>query len=71
MESIKEIYDNYAKLVYHYMFSITRELSEEIMQETFVIAINQINKFKGIVKFLYGYVRLQRMYYIKKLIKIK
>lgn len=49
MESIKEIYDNYAKLVYHYMFSITRdkELSEEIMQETFVIAINQINKFRG------------------------
>ena len=49
MESIKEIYDNYARLVYHYIFSITRnkELSEEIMQETFVIAINQINKFRG------------------------
>ena len=49
MESIKEVYDNYTKLVYHYIFSITRdkELSEEIMQETFVIAINQINKFRG------------------------
>ena len=48
MESIKEVYDNYAKLVYHYIFSITRdkELSEEIMQETFVIAINQINKIR-------------------------
>ena len=65
MESIKEIYDNYAKLVYHYMFSITRdkELSEEIMQETFVIG-NKSNKInlEGIVKFLYGYVKLQRMY---------
>lgn len=49
MERIKEIYDNYARLVYNYMFSITKnkELSEEIMQETFIVAINQINKFRG------------------------
>jgi len=49
MERIKEIYDNYARLVYNYIFSITKnkELSEEIMQETFIVAINQINKFRG------------------------
>lgn len=49
MESIKELYDNYARLVYNYMFSITKskEISEEIMQETFIVAINQINKFRG------------------------
>lgn len=49
MENIKEVYNKYAKLVYNYMFCITKnkELSEEIVQETFIVAINQINKFRG------------------------
>lgn len=49
MENIEEIYRKYAKLIKNYIFLITRdiELSEEIMQETFVVAINQINKFRG------------------------
>ncbi len=49
MENIEEIYKKYANLIKHYIFLITGnlELSEEIMQETFVIAIDQINKFRG------------------------
>lgn len=49
MENIEEIYNQYAKLVYNYIFALTRdkELSEEITQETFIVAINQINKFRG------------------------
>ena len=49
MESIEEIYKKYANLIKNYIFLITRdkELSEEIMQETFVVAINQIGKFRG------------------------
>jgi len=49
MENIDEIYKKYAKLIKNYIFSITGniELSEEIMQETFVAAINQINNFRG------------------------
>lgn len=49
MEIIDEIYKKYANLIKNYIFSITnnRELSEEIMQETFVVAINQINNFRG------------------------
>ncbi|MBQ3145841.1 MAG: sigma-70 family RNA polymerase sigma factor [Clostridia bacterium] len=49
MKNIDEIYSEYANLIKNYIFSITRdkELSEEIMQETFVVAINQIDNFRG------------------------
>lgn len=49
MENIEEIYKKYANLIKNYIYTITRnkELAEDIMQETFVIAINQINKFRG------------------------
>lgn len=48
MESMDEIYKKYANLIKNYIFSITgnKDLSEEIMQETFVVAINQINNFR-------------------------
>ena len=49
MEDIEEIYKKYANLIKNYIFFITRnrDLSEEIMQETFVVAIDGINKFRG------------------------
>ena len=49
MKNIEDIYKSYANLIKNYIFVITRdrELSEEIMQETFVAAINGINKFRG------------------------
>lgn len=49
MEDIEEIYKKYANLIKHYIYTITRnkELAEEIMQETFIVAINQINNFRG------------------------
>ena len=49
MKNIEDIYKEYANLIKNYVFVITRdrELSEEIMQETFVAAINGINKFRG------------------------
>lgn len=49
MENIEEIYKKYANLIKNYIYTITgnKELAEEIMQETFMVAINQINKFRG------------------------
>ena len=49
MENVDEIYNKYANLIKKYIFSITGDinLSEEIMQETFVVAIKQINNFRG------------------------
>lgn len=43
-----EIYKKYSKLVYRFLYSLTnnRELSEELMQETFYSAIKGLNNFK-------------------------
>lgn len=49
MENMEKIYNQYANLIKQYIFCITHNysLAEDIMQETFVVAINQINKFRG------------------------
>ena len=46
---MENIYNKYANSIKHYIFCITKDigLAEDIMQETFVVAINQINKFRG------------------------
>lgn len=46
---MEEIYEKYSKSVYYYLYSMThdRELSEELMQETFYSAIKGIKKFKN------------------------
>ena len=49
MQDIEKIYQEHARTVYKYIFCLTgnKELSEEIVQETFEVAIKNINKFKG------------------------
>lgn len=49
MESMEKIYNQYANLIKRYIFCIIHDqnLAEDIMQETFVVAINQIDKFRG------------------------
>lgn len=49
MDNMENIYNKYANSIKHYIFCITKDigLAEDIIQETFVVAINQINKFRG------------------------
>lgn len=49
MEDIEEIYKKYAKLIKNYIFCITQDitLAEEIMQETFVVAITRNKQIQG------------------------
>ena len=49
MDNMENIYNKYANSIKHYIFCITKDigLAEDIMQEKFVVAINQINKFRG------------------------
>ena len=49
MENIEDIYEKYASLIKNYIYTITENdnLAEDIMQETFIVAINQIDKFRG------------------------
>lgn len=49
MKDIEKIYNAYAKLIKNYILMKTSDvdIAEEIMQETFVVAIKQIDKFRG------------------------
>ena len=48
MQNIEEIYKEHSNAVYKYLFCLTGndELSEELTQETFSIAVKEIKKFK-------------------------
>ena len=49
MQNIEEIYKEYSTSVYKYLFCLTqnREVSEDLTQETFAIAVKNIKKFRG------------------------
>ncbi len=49
MQDIGKIYQEYANMLYKYVFCLTgkKDISEEIVQETFEVAIKNINKFEG------------------------
>ena len=67
MQDIEKIYNSYAKTVYKYIFCLSKdeELSKEIVQETFEVAIKNINRLKEIVRSQHGFARLQNIYGIK------
>lgn len=49
MQSIEEVYKQHSNTVYKYLFCLTHneEVAEDLTQETFAIAVKEINKFKG------------------------
>lgn len=50
MQDMEEIYKQYSKTVYKYIFCLSNgnsDLAEEITAETFAVAVERINKFKG------------------------
>ena len=52
MQSIEKLYQEYAQIIYRYLFSLTHnhDISEELTQETFCQAITSIRSFKGSCK---------------------
>ena len=50
MQNIEEVYKQYSNTVYKYLFCLTgkEEIAEDLTQETFAIAIKQINKYRHI-----------------------
>lgn len=49
MQNIEEIYKQHSNTVYKYLFCLTgkEDTAEDLTQETFAIAVKEINKFKG------------------------
>ena len=70
---MEEIYKEYSKLVYNYLFSLTNdiELSEELMQETFYSAIKNIDKFNYTCKISVWLCQIAKNKYIDEVRKSK
>ena len=73
MQNMDEIYSKYGDIVYKYVFCLTgnEDITEEIVQETFVVAIKDINKFKGDCKISTWLCQIAKYIWYKNLRKSK
>lgn len=72
-QNIEEIYEEYSKQVYKYLFCLTRDdnLSEDLTQETFYVAMKQIKKFRGDCKLYVWLCQIAKHLYYKEIKKNK
>ena len=73
MQDIEEIYKQYCNALYKYLFCLTQseEIAEELTQETFAIAVKEINKFKGECKVSVWLCQIAKHLWYKELKKKK
>ena len=73
MQNIEEIYKEYSMTVYKYLFCLTqnRDISEELTQETFAIAVEDIKKFRGECKLSVWLCQIAKHLWYKELKKSK
>ena len=73
MQNIEEIYKEYSITVYKYLFCLTqnRDISEELTQETFAIAVEDIKKFRGECKLSVWLCQIAKHLWYKELKKSK
>ena len=73
MQNIEEIYKKYAKIVYKYVFCLTgnKDVTEEIVQETFLVAVKDINKFRCDCKISTWLCQISKYIWYKRLKKEK
>ena len=73
MQNIEEIYKEHSNAVYKYLFCLTgnEDLSEELTQETFAIAVKEIKKFKGNCKVSVWLCQIAKHLWYKELKKNK
>ena len=73
MQNMEEIYKQHSNTVYKYLFCLTHseDTSEELTQETFAIAVKEINRFKGNCKISVWLCQIAKHLWYKKLKKEK
>lgn len=72
MQDMEEIYKQHSKAVYKYIFCLSSgnsELAEEITAETFAIAVEKINKFRGNCKISVWLCQIAKFLWYKELKK--
>lgn len=73
MQNMEEIYIKHSNTVYKYLFCLTgsEDLSEELTQETFAIAVKEIPKFRGNCKVSVWLCQIAKHLWYKELKKSK
>ncbi len=73
MQDIDKIYKKYGGIVYKYVFCLTgnEDTTEEIVQETFLVAVKDINKFRGECKISTWLCQISKYIWYKKVKKEK
>ena len=73
MQNIEEVYKEYSNTVYKYLFCLTgkEEIAADLTQETFAIAIKQINTFTGDCKISVWLCQIAKHLWYKELKKDK
>ena len=73
MQDMDTIYKKYGEIVYKYVFCLTgnENITEEIVQETFLVAVKDINKFRGECKISTWLCQISKYIWYKKLKKEK
>ena len=73
MQDIEEIYSKYGEIVYKYVFCLTgnEDTTEEIVQETFLVAVKDINKFRGECKISTWLCQISKYIWYRRLKKEK
>ena len=73
MQNIEEMYNKYSEIVYKYVFCSTgnEDTAEEIVQETFLVAVRDINKFRGECKISTWLCQISKYIWYKRLKKEK
>ena len=73
MQDIEDVYKEYSNTVYKYLFCLTdkEEIAEDLTQETFAIAIKEINKFRGDCKISVWLCQIAKHLWYKELKKSK
>lgn len=72
MQDMEEIYKQYSKTVYKYIFCLSNgnsDLSEEITAETFAVAVERVNEFKGNCKISVWLCQIAKFLWYKELKK--
>jgi len=70
MQDMEEIYKQHSKTVYKYIFCLSNgnsDLAEEITAETFAIAVERINQFKGNCKISVWLCQIAKFLWYKQL----
>ncbi len=73
MQDMKKIYEKYSEIVYKYVFCLTgnEDITEEIVQETFLVAVKDIKKFRGECKISTWLCQISKYIWYKKIKKQK